>query len=86
MENETAVLRRPALQVAAEQCDAFADADQAVASARGDRSVAAVSNFHIEMARSIVNVDRRADMARVLANVGEAFLDDPVGGEVERGG
>ena len=76
----------PARHLAAVDLDPLADADEAVAEAvarRGAVAVVAHLDLQLVAARSGRSTSARAGV-RVLERVGQALLDDPVGGEVER--
>jgi hypothetical protein len=86
---EAALVARAGAQLAAVDLHALAHADEAVAVARRGavRAGAAVGR---PAARSVLGCQSSstsaARPARVLADVGQRLLEDPVGGEVEAGG
>ena len=88
MDLEAALVARAGAQLAAVDLHALAHADEAVPVARGGAvgAGAAVFDLQPELCRLPFQPDRGGRPARVLPDVGERLLEDPVGGEVEAGG
>ena len=77
----------PALISPAVDVHAFADADEAVAVPVGRRgAVAVVGDLELDVVRPVADGHVGVAGMGVLERVGQAFLHDSIGGEVDRAG
>src|SRR4030095_7065572 len=81
-----AFCQRARFELAAVERGPLTHADQALTAARRARErvrrVRSVANLDLQSADRVPDPDLRTRSRRVLANVGERLLQDPIGGEI----
>src|SRR5205823_1715424 len=83
-EDEAATVGGARAHLAAVDLDAFADADEPVAEAVARRVArAVVAYLDLQLVGPVADGPIRVAGTRVFERVGQAFLDDPIGGEFD---